>query len=128
MLYELYFQLCVIGFFRILKEKLLKEFPYNKIIKFYITLFIISIFFGIFIIYECKKNDIMSEKERKTIFSKILNFYSKYYYIYFCGFALFAFISSICFYVIKLTKNIYLFMSYIELNLFLLFINNIANY
>lgn len=54
-LFQLYIQDCTIVFTTILKIKLLKEFAYNKIIKFYISLFIISIFFGIFVTYKFKK-------------------------------------------------------------------------
>ena len=54
-LLQLYFQVCVIGYIPILKKKLLKEFAYRKIIKFYISLFIITIFFGIFVTYKFKK-------------------------------------------------------------------------
>ena len=102
-LFQFYFQVCVIGYFQILKEKLSKEFPYNKIIKFYIALFIITIFLDIFVIYECKKNKnyITSEKKEKTIYNLILNFYSNYFYIFFLGFVLFTFITSIIYYIIN---------------------------
>ena len=91
---------------------MLKEFAYSKIIKFYISLFIITIFFGIFVIYKCKKKvDIIESGKKiksKTIIDEILNFYVNYFYIFYLGFALFTFISSICYYVINpLNKEIW---------------------
>ena len=91
---------------------MLKEFAYSKIIKFYISLFVITIFFGIFVIYKCKKKvDIIESGKKiksKTIIDEILNFYVNYFYIFYLGFALFTFISSICHYVINpLNKEIW---------------------
>jgi hypothetical protein len=86
-LLQLYFQVCVIGYIPILKKKLLKEFAYSKIIKFYISLFVITIFFGIFVIYKCKKKvDIIESGKKiksKTIIDEILNFYVNYFYIFY---------------------------------------------
>ena len=103
-LLQLYFQVCVIEYIPILKKKLLKEFAYSKIIKFYISLFVITIFFGIFVIYKCKKKVDIIESGKKIKSKTIINFYVNYFYIFYLGFSLFTFISSICYYVIKIMK------------------------
>ena len=61
---EVYCQVGTMGFNQILTEKLLNEYSYSKILKFYFALIILSIFFGIVIVYHCKI-DILDPKEKK---------------------------------------------------------------
>ena len=91
---ELSLQICIMGFNPILTEKLLNDYSYSKNMKFYCALFIISLFFGIFLVYKCSENpkDINQKKD-----PKILD-YINISFIPLFGFIIFTFISSVCYF------------------------------
>ena len=98
---ELYCQISNVGYNSILSEKLLNEYSYSKNIKFYITLSIFTLVFGISYssIYNSSLKE-KEEKEKKTKGIKILNYFSLISFFIF-GFTVFTFISSICYYTEK---------------------------
>ena len=61
---ELYCQICVIGFNRILTEKLLNEYSYSKNIKFYCALIILINAFVILLIFILPEEDKQKKKKR----------------------------------------------------------------
>ena len=102
---ELFCQISNIGYNSILSEKLLNEYSYIKNIKFYITLFIFTLVFGIS--YSSVYNSSLKEKEekeKKTKGNKILDYLSLISFFLF-GFTLFTFISSIYYYKEKNLKR-----------------------
>ena len=64
-LVELFCQICIMGFNPILTEKLLNEYSFSKNIKFFYTLIIISIFFGMIFVYVCGVEILEETKEEK---------------------------------------------------------------
>lgn len=59
-------QFCIVGYKKILSEKLLNVYSYSKILKFFIALFIISLTFGISSIPQYTKyNEALDEKEKE---------------------------------------------------------------
>ena len=90
--FEFILQICIMGFNPILTEKLLNDFSYSKNIKFYCALFIISLFFGIFIVY-IFGIDLVKPNEIYKSFSLC-----GVSFIFFCGFIIFTFISSVCYF------------------------------
>ena len=102
---ELFCQISNVGYNSILSEKLLNEYSYIKNIKFYITLFIFTLVFGIS--YSSVYNSSLKEKEekeKKTKGNKILDYLSLISFFLF-GFTLFTFISSIYYYKEKNLKR-----------------------
>ena len=91
-LIELFCQVCIIGFNPILTEKLLNEYSYSKNFKFYIALIILSLFFGIMIVYLCE----FDMKGKKDCCDKFLNFF-QLSSLFLVTFIIFTFICSICY-------------------------------
>ena len=95
---ELFCQINNVGYNSILTEKLLNDYSYSKNIKFYITLFIFSLIFGISYssVYSHSLKE-TEEKEKKSKGNKIFDYLSLISFVLF-GFTLFTFISSIYYY------------------------------
>ena len=94
---ELYCQISNVGYNSILTEKLVNDFSYSKNMKFYITLFLFSLGFGI--AYSPSNNSVKEkeEKEKKTNDNTPFNYLS-FISLFLFGFTLFTFISSIYYY------------------------------
>ena len=96
---ELYCQISVVGYNSILTEKLLNEYSYLKNIKFYITLFIFSLVFGVVnASSEYKSIKQKEEKEKKSNNNNKICNYLSFISLFLFGFTLFTFISSIYYY------------------------------
>ena len=98
-LFEFILQISIIGYNPILKEKLLNDFSYSKNMKFYCALFIISLFFGIIIVYmfsnRQEKKEKINDNKKETF--KIWDLCG-ISIIPFFGFIIFTFFSSIFYY------------------------------
>ena len=96
---ELYCQISVVGYNSILTEKLLNEYSYLKNIKFYITLFIFSLVFGVVnASSEYKSIKQKEEKEKKSNNNNKICNYLSFISLFLFGFTIFTFISSIYYY------------------------------
>ena len=96
---ELYCQISVVGYNSILNEKLLNEYSYLKNIKFYISLFIFSLVFGVVnSSSEYKSIKQNEEKEKKSNNNNKICNYLSFISLFLFGFTLFTFISSIYYY------------------------------
>ena len=73
---ELFCQISNVGYNSILSEKLLNNYSYSKNIKFYITLFLFSLCFGIVYSASHYKSVKEKEKEQKSSGIKILDYLS----------------------------------------------------
>ena len=100
----LYCQVIIMGFNQILKEKLFSEYSYTKNIKFYCALFILSLFFGVIIIYKfCyltkeEEKENKSNKDIKDCYQcKSCHLFDRSF-VFMIVFIIFTFISSICYY------------------------------
>ena len=90
---ELLLQACNVGFNSILSEKLLNVYSFEKIRNFFITLLIISLFFGIAYTVSMIETENLRKKKRKKSF--LLIFSGCFLFSY----SIFIFISSICYIV-----------------------------
>ena len=92
---ELYCQVCIIGFNPILTEKLLNVYSYSKNIRFYITLFIFSVVFGVS--YVSIFND--EPIKKKVLGANTCQYFDKFFVILFFlfSFTIFTFVTSICY-------------------------------
>ena len=110
---EAYCQFCIVGYNKILSEKLLNVYSYSKIIKFFIALFFISLFCGMVSIPQHNKyNEALVKKEKdnnnkqnkengkeeNTFEKKFCGNFLSYLLCLVIGFSFLTFISSICYY------------------------------
>ena len=107
---ELYCQISFIGYNSILSDKLLNEYSYSKIMKFYIALFILSLFLSSMAMSpmmigkgpkKINKNEQKIEKELKLEYVECKcccnNSFLSYIWCFSFGFTFFTFISSLCY-------------------------------
>ena len=85
---ELYCQISNVGYNSILTEKLVNDFSYSKNMKFYITLFLFSLGFGI---AYSPSNNSAKEKEEKEEKEKKTNDNTPFNYLSFISLFLFGF-------------------------------------
>ena len=104
---EFYSQLCIVGYNRILSDKLLNVYAYSTIVKFYLALFFLSILFGLASVPQSSQfNESIKEGSGKknaargkedTFKDKFCGKFLSYLLFLLAGYSFLAFISSICY-------------------------------
>ena len=104
---EFYCQFCMVGYNRILSDKLLNVYAYSTIVKFYLALFFLSILFGLASVPQSSRfNESIKEGSGKknaargkedTFKDKFCGKFLSYLLLLLAGYSFLTFISSICY-------------------------------